>query len=218
MQLGLRAIIICWQQKFSFFLSSSLFLILVLLSFSVLLHQFPGLLRHSRVSFISFCVSFVIPVSPSSVSVSPSLFPCLLHQFLCLLRHPRVSFISFCVSFVIPVSPSSVSVSPSSSPCLLHQFLCLLRYSRASFVIPSSSSLSSCLLRHPRFKFFFVIPAPFFIVIPASIYFRHSRIYLFSSFPRRRESSTVHKSISHFPINEPTLALVCDRSITIVKY
>ena len=173
-------------------------------SFPCLLHQFLCLLRHSRVSFISFCVSFVIPVSPSSVSVSPSSSPCLLHQFLCLLRHPRVSFISFCVSFVIPVSPSSVSVSPSLFPCLL-------RHSQFFFVILVSSSSSSVqiLLRHSR---------PFF--------YRHSRIYLFSSFPhlfifvipRRRESSTVHKSISHFPINEPTLALVCDRSITIVKY
>ena len=174
---------IYWQQKFSVFLSFSLFLILVLLSFSVLLRQFLGLLRH-----------------------------------------PRVSFVNFWVFFVIPVSPSSVSASPSSSPCLLHQFLCLLRYSRASFVIPSSSSLSSCLLRHSQFFFVILVSSSSSsvqILLRHSrplFFYRHSRIYLFSSFPRRRESSTVHKSISHFPINEPTLALVCDRSITIVKY
>ena len=84
-----KAIIICWQQKFSLFLSSSLFLILVLLSFSVLLHQFPGLLRYSR-------VSFVIPVSPSSVSASPSSFP---PFFLSSFSHLFI--------FVIPASPSS---------------------------------------------------------------------------------------------------------------
>ena len=121
---------IYWQQKFSVFLSFSLFLILVLLSFSVLLRPISwALLRHPRVSFVNL---------------------------LGLLRHPRVSFISFCISFIIPVSPSSVSVSPSLFPCLLRHsqfffvilvssssFPVLLRYPCVFFVILGSNSSSS---------------------------------------------------------------------------
>ena len=159
---------------------------------------------------------FIILGSPSSISAFSSSFPYLLNQFPCLFYHSRVSFIipvspsslsclphhcrvsliNFWVFFIIVVSLSSISGSSSSLSCLPHQFLDLLHHCRVSLI---------------NFWVFFIIVVPLF-------FYRHSRPPFLSSFPRRRESSTVHKSILHFPINEPTLAMVCERSITVVKY